>query len=107
MAGSPQAAGQALRVLHRFLKPSREMVLMLPESKPSERENYANELRRRFDPFSIQLVNTGSPANELLGLCPLFSGRKAIDGQSTLYVCEDAVCQQPLVASELTDFLGE
>jgi uncharacterized protein len=42
----------------------------------------------------------GAHAPRSPALAPLFEGRAAIDGQPTLYICENFACQQPVVGRE-------
>jgi uncharacterized protein YyaL (SSP411 family) len=97
MASSPQAAGQALRVLWRYLHDSQETVLVATSGDPSFAD-LQSELWMRLDPRWIVIAIADEKI--LAGvqdLCPLLQARSALDGQVTLYQCENFSCQQPLV----------
>ena len=99
LAISPQAGGQSLRTLRRSLKPSFELVLF---TGPTTTESAELEelLLRRFDPLSITLsLGEPLPSESHQALCPLLAFRSAINGQPTLYVCRDSVCEQPLTGA--------
>ena len=44
-----------------------------------------------YRPESAGVESADSP------LAPLFAGRTAVDGQPTLYICENFTCQAPVV----------
>ncbi len=106
MSSSPQAAGQSLRVLNRILHPGEETVLLLGQDDQHEFESVAAKFRQRLRPHSVQLTHMGNAPAELQALCPLLAERQPIGGRTTLYVCENAVCQPPLTAQELKNYMG-
>jgi uncharacterized protein YyaL (SSP411 family) len=100
MASSPQAAGQALRDLHRLLEPTREWVLALGDNTPPQ-QALARALFFKLDPCAVTIIiSPDVDTHQLQALCPVANEREAKDGQATLYVCQDFVCQQPLVGIE-------
>jgi uncharacterized protein YyaL (SSP411 family) len=103
MASSPQAAGQALRALLRFLQPAQEYVLVAG-SDEGQFDSLREQLLQRLEPrsLSVCLEASGDSASqthrqELAKLCPLVEQRSPVDAQITLYVCESFSCQQPIV----------
>ncbi|MEZ6135979.1 MAG: thioredoxin domain-containing protein [Pirellulaceae bacterium] len=100
MSDSPGAAGQSLRALLRFQQPPRELVLL------GDDNSMGANILKRFEPHALTLVvSDATVAEQLQELCPLLQQRAAVDGKSTLYVCEGGVCQTPLVGRELMDFV--
>jgi len=89
------ASGQSLLALDFLLGPAWESVLIEGDDR-SENARVREFLNRRFEP------------NQLLAICPLsddpgplelFENRSAIDGQATLYRCQQGTCQQPLAGA--------
>ncbi len=100
MSSSPQAAGQALRVLLRATQPSKEYALFAG-TNATEFTALRHRLLFHLEPCSVTIA-MDDPRNQtsLAKLCPLVEARAAIDGQTTLYICENFTCQQPLVGSD-------
>jgi uncharacterized protein YyaL (SSP411 family) len=110
MERAPTATAQLLIALDMWLGPMQEWVLIGGESA-EENDALLAPLRRAYLPhcvlaFRAQVADasrssanaqstTNSPHLE-----PLFAGRTGIDGQPTLFVCEDYACQAPLVGRE-------
>ncbi|HEX5103074.1 MAG TPA: thioredoxin domain-containing protein, partial [Pirellulaceae bacterium] len=100
---SAMAAGQLLIALDMWLGPMHELVLI---GGANEAENQAvlNNLRRAFLPNSViayrpgQAQGANAPRSPLLD--PLFAGRAAMDGQPTLYVCQNFTCRAPVSGVE-------
>lgn len=102
MSGSPQAAGQALRTLHRFLLGQSQLILVAG-SDAGEWQSAVNVCHKSSMPHSLlagRAHDHASPALENSPLAGLFSQRQAIDGRVTLYVCHDQTCEPPCVGLE-------
>ncbi|MDX1945498.1 MAG: thioredoxin domain-containing protein [Pirellulaceae bacterium] len=104
MQRSPTAAGQLLIALDLWLGPVRELVLI---GGADEAHNAAalQTIRQRYLPNVVLAYRPvgGSPKSEVQkskSLAPLFAGRTAIEGQPTLYICQDFACQAPAVGLE-------
>lgn len=125
MSRSPQAAGQSLRVLARMLRPSQEFVLLqknASEPYPSQaspkigtteptdsEESYSSmalKLLNHFEPGSITVLCPATRSEQLNQDCPLLQGRELLGGESTLYVCQDSVCRQPVSGAQAADFVA-
>ncbi len=103
MASSPQAAGQSLRVLMRFLHDSQARVLVSGDDQ-GEYRALRGELLKSLQPVAISVcleagveVSSSSAATGLEALCPLLADKSAIGSEVTLYVCQGFQCQQPIV----------
>lgn len=104
MSSSPQAAGQALRVLQRFVSPRQELVLL---GGSSENEALRQQVLKKLDPLSVVTVHRREKADQKLqDVCPLVADRVATDDQITLFVCKDSVCNLPLTGADLLSELG-
>ncbi len=100
IAGSPQAAGQSLRALHRGFLPSRQWALIGGED-PQAFEKARAGLLRILQPQAITVVcRTEVERKALEPMCPLVESRQAMGGQVTLYACTDFVCQAPIIGLE-------
>ncbi|MCA9131510.1 MAG: thioredoxin domain-containing protein [Planctomycetales bacterium] len=100
MSSSPQAAGQSLRVLNRFLNPAQEWVLLAGEDV-EDFQAAQRALHRKLAPQVVTLSLASEAAvAELQDMCPLVEGRRVLQEQVTLYVCHNFTCQQPLSGRE-------
>ncbi len=100
VASTPQAAGQSLRALHRGLLPSRQWALIGGDD-PAAFDVLRPALLQILQPQTVTVVCRDEAVRAAMEpLCPLVEGRKAVDGQVTLYACTDFVCQAPIVGLE-------
>lgn len=94
MGKHPQAAGQMLLAADLYFGPTQELVLL---SEPSDREEILNAIGRRFTPRSV-IACRPATAGDSRHLDHLFIGRDlGPRGEPVLYVCENYVCEQPVV----------
>jgi uncharacterized protein YyaL (SSP411 family) len=118
MEQTPTGAGQMLLALDRWVGPAHELVLVGGTDEAANQEALA-ALQTAFLPRSVLAYRpTVSPAEPApmspapqppapsaaasiaAGSSPLdalFEGRTAEDGHPTLYICQDQVCQPPVV----------
>lgn len=89
----PQAFGRLLSALEFYLNPTKEIVVLGEKGNELEREIW-----REFIPNKVVVLS--AKANENDELIPLLRGRKLIDGKPMVYVCENFVCQKPVVNVE-------
>lgn len=99
MANVPTAAGQSLMAADLLIGPLREMVVIGGD----DTEEFADvlaALRQQYDPNRVLAARArdGQPASAALR--DLFAGRAAIDGRTTLYICQGFTCQAPVVGWE-------
>ena len=106
MERAPTAAGQLLIALDMWLGPMRELVLV-GGSDDAENQATLAELQRVYLPNRVLAYRAGDvPHRSPMGaprspsLAALFQGRAAMNGQPTLYICENFACQQPVVGRE-------
>jgi len=96
MARVSMAMGQALLAVDDFLGPAYEIVI-LQGGGANEADQVLRMLAGRYLPSKV--VARRAPdvddANLPESLRPLLEGKRAPDGQTTLYLCQRGVCQAP------------
>ena len=101
---SPTAAGQLLIALDMWRGPVLELAL-IGGNDAAENASVLEELQRAYVPNRVLAYRAGElPANrdfrgQSTHLKPLFASRGAIDGQPTLYICQNFACQQPVIGA--------
>jgi uncharacterized protein YyaL (SSP411 family) len=88
----PHGMGQMLVAADMLVGPMEQYVLVGPQSQAT-----ARKLQTKFQPRRLYASQAAPQADDDSLLAPLLSGRKAVDGQTTLYVCQGQTCQQPVV----------
>ncbi len=89
----PQAFGRSLSALEFYFSPTREIVVL------GEKGNeLAREIWRGFLPNKVVVL--AENANENAEFIPLLKERNLIDGQATVFVCENFACQKPVTTTE-------
>lgn len=87
----PNGFGRVLSTLEFYLNPTKEIVI-LGDSREMKREIWSNYLPNKI----IVLAENTENAETI----PLLAERKLIDGKTTVYVCENFVCQRPVTTIE-------
>ncbi|TWT46933.1 thioredoxin domain-containing protein [Botrimarina hoheduenensis] len=95
MRHAPTAAGQMLAALDLLLGPSSERVLL---GQGPATEVVATQLRQRYAPRTVLAGRVGSGYRSPR-LEAVFAGKTSVEGQPTLYVCQDHACAAPLVGA--------
>jgi uncharacterized protein YyaL (SSP411 family) len=117
MEQTPTGAGQMLLALDRWVGPAHELVLVGGTDEAANQEALA-ALQTAFLPRSVlayrgaagpsqpadfseqtPALTASSPAALGSPLEGLFEGRTAENGHPTLYICQDQVCQPPVVGT--------
>ena len=93
------AFGRILSAMEFYLNQTKEIVIV------GDRENkLKKEIWRDYLPNKIVITANGENGE----LIPLLKDKGMIDNQPTVYVCENFVCQKPLITvAELTDQLSQ
>ena len=95
MRRAPMAAGQMLIAAENMLDKNYELVLIGP-TKESVKKPLA-ELRRHFLPNVTVICRTEDDTQNRSALIDeVLSGKKTIDDQVTLYVCQNHTCNRPV-----------
>lgn len=71
----------------------REIIILGKNGDP-QKEQLLQALQKRFMPFDIIL--TAETGEELAKLAPFTKDYKTIDGKTTVYICENYSCRQPI-----------
>nr|WP_278007885.1 AGE family epimerase/isomerase [Bacillus safensis] len=71
----------------------REIIILGKNGDP-QKEQLLQALQKRFVPFDIIL--TAETGEELAKLTPFTKDYKTIDGKTTVYICENYSCRQPI-----------
>ncbi|MEH7795788.1 thioredoxin domain-containing protein [Bacillus safensis] len=71
----------------------REIIILGKNGDP-QKEQLLQVLQKRFVPFDIIL--TAETGKELAKLAPFTKDYKTIDGKTTVYICENYSCRQPI-----------
>jgi uncharacterized protein YyaL (SSP411 family) len=97
MEKAPTAAGQSLIAADMLIGPMQEIVVVAGDNE-QEFADVLAALRQRYEPNRVIAARGKVIANKnSAALNAIFAGRTAINGQTTLYVCENFTCQAPLV----------
>jgi uncharacterized protein YyaL (SSP411 family) len=112
MQKSPIGVGHALYLRQAIVQPWKSWVFVFPHGKAISTErceilspasNWLSSILRSFDPTRVlAIVEEGltSQRRDAGHLSRIVSGRTAVNGQATLYVCEEGSCISPIVGDE-------
>jgi uncharacterized protein len=84
IAHAPSAFGHALCALDLHFSPPRELAVIGPPD--------SDVARRELAPFDPNAVIAFGPSDDV----PLHRGKEAVNGQPSVYVCENFACQAPV-----------
>jgi hypothetical protein len=95
MSAQPVAVPQMLVALDYSLAPKREVVIA-GDSTAEPTHALLRELRGRFLPYTVSLlVDSDATREKLTRIFPAAGVMRAVDGQSTAYVCQNYSCSLP------------
>jgi uncharacterized protein len=96
MAHVSMAMGQALLAVDDLLGPAYEIVIV-QGADPNESDQVLRMLADRYLPSKVvaRRAPNVDDGNLPASLRPLLEGKWALDGQTTLYLCQRGVCQAP------------
>ncbi|HWQ03914.1 MAG TPA: thioredoxin domain-containing protein [Longilinea sp.] len=92
MARYPNAFAYWLQNLDFSMSSVQEVILVWPEDLPTP-EQYLLLLKHAYKPFSVQAA-AALPLPD--GVPSLLKDRQAVEGQPTLYLCENFTCKSPI-----------
>jgi len=93
---APSAVGQSLLAFDLFLGPTQELVAAAKDI--ADRDEVLAEVRRRFWPNKVVAALPGK--GESPHLSSVLAGKRPLDDQPTLFVCENFSCRRPASGSE-------
>jgi uncharacterized protein YyaL (SSP411 family) len=104
---APTAAGQSLIALDFLLGDGREIAVVSGDDR-GERIDVLRRIRSRFLPHAVVAPSPEDPGEraEAAKVVPLLADRPARDGRTTIYVCENFSCREPVFADRLDEALG-
>ncbi len=95
----PAAAGQSLIALDFLLAPVREFAV-ISGNDPAEPHAVLEAVASRFLPHKVVAPATYEQAGILESKVPLLADRRPLDGRTTIYICENFACQEPVLGVE-------
>ncbi len=96
----PLALTEMLLALDAATDASREVVLVWPAGQPAP-EGFLEVLRRTFLPNrALAGAPEGVALDRLAAVAPIASGKVAVGGHPTAYVCEHGACRLPAIAPD-------
>ncbi len=97
LSRTPDYMAGMLMSLDRLTSPSKQLIIVTPEGKKEEAAPFLDIIRKRYLPNSIVIVvPEGLEFNIMSKKIPHIRGRKAINGKTSVYPCEDQVCKLPV-----------
>jgi uncharacterized protein YyaL (SSP411 family) len=103
MERASAAAGQMLMALDLYRGPTQELVLVGAQDD-EENQRLLERVWQSYLPHAVVAYRStseaGAQAPRSAHLEPLFSGRTAVSGQPTLFVCQNFACQSPVVGTK-------
>lgn len=96
---TPLEHAQLLCALEFYLSPPMQVVLAAEQKAAVQ--PFATELNRHFLPNKVlAYAQPGVTEREIPALAPLISNKIPIDGQPTVYICENYTCKRPITDLE-------
>ena len=102
LENNPVAFSEVLLALDHYHSKVNEIVLVLPDDTPQETEPLFNELKNWYLPNKVLTVVHHSKIEKRQKLLQPIQRKRAIDNKTTVYICEEMVCQLP--TSDLKEF---
>ncbi len=99
LPGQPLAFAHLLGALDRFLRPSREIVLIRTPQDPVA-QRMQRMLARAYLPDAVLVVASPQEVSTLARRLPLVAHRTLVQGRSALYICHNGVCDLPITDPE-------
>ena len=104
----PLSFSELLVSLDRYHNPGPEIVLILPKGGRTDSDPLFNELRKWYLPRKTLITACDFEEEEKLRLLPALRHKTALDGKTTVYICEQGTCLPPANSlSELKKQLEE
>ncbi len=100
LENAPSAAGQSLVALDFELSPVREIAAIAGAEDQELWSALEAIYSSSFLPQAVVAPATAEQAIALAGRMPLLADRRARDNTVTTYICENFVCQEPVVGVE-------
>ena len=95
LKNKPAVFSEALLALDFYHSSVSEIVIVLPDEVELESDPFFNELKKWYLPNKVLTVVHNSQVEERQQLLQPIQGKIAIDGQTTIFICEKGICQLP------------
>ncbi len=92
---NPFSFSEALLALDYYHSRTHEIVLVLPDGAEPETDPFFNELKKWYWPNKVLTVIHHSQVEKQQELLQPVKNKKAMDGKTTVYICEKGICQLP------------
>jgi uncharacterized protein YyaL (SSP411 family) len=108
MQGAPNGFGHLLCALSRRLGRSLEIALV-GSRRDETMQAMIEVINRRFMPYAVTaLYDPDNGDSKTPDIIPLLADRPAVDGRTTVYVCENFACRRPVTTvDDLSRILDE
>ncbi len=94
---TPDYMSGMLMSLDRLTSPSKQIIIVTPEGEKEKAVPFLNIIRKKYLPNSIVIVvPEGREFDIMSKRIQHIRGRKAINGKTSVYPCEDQVCKLPV-----------
>ncbi|MEW4566252.1 thioredoxin domain-containing protein [Tautonia sp. JC769] len=105
---APTAAGQSLIALDFLLGRTKEIAVVAGEDR-GEMVEVLRRIRGRFLPHAVVAPTAPEEGDRAAAarIVPLLTDRPARDGKTTIYVCENFTCREPVFADRLDEALRD
>jgi uncharacterized protein YyaL (SSP411 family) len=91
---SPRGFGRMLDAVDFMLDRPKEILILAPNAR-EEAEPFLKQFRQLFFPNRVLIVTTEPEIPALRSQVPLLEHKRALQGKTTAYVCENQVCDFP------------
>lgn len=98
----PQAFGNLLVALSRFLAPPSEVAIVGDPADPATAE-LLKRIHARFLPFTTLALRRPDAAESIESAIPLLAGRTMVSGEATAYLCRNYSCRAPVTTPDALD----
>lgn len=96
LENSPMGLSKMLLAVDFYYSEVKEIIIITPQEKKHESEDFINVLRKTYLPNRIlSVISEGSDLNLQRKSIPIAEGKTAINGKTTAYVCKFGACELP------------
>jgi len=96
LKNTPTGLSKMLIAVDFYYSEAKEIIIITPQGKKHESENFIKELRKTYLPNRIlSVVAEGNDLKQQSKIIPIVDGKTAINGRATAYVCRLGACELP------------
>jgi uncharacterized protein YyaL (SSP411 family) len=102
----PMVLSEMLLAMDFTATPPLEIAIVAPTGRRDRAQLFTRELAHRFVPNKVAcVVEEGESLDSCAELVPWLKGKSAKDGQATVYICQQGLCQVP--AHDVATFVAQ